>query len=317
VNPYVFIVGCPRSGTTLLKRVVDAHPQITITRETHWITKLMRGEDAASPAAPVTPALLERLLADDRFQRLRLDTAPLERLVNGRRPVSYAELVSAVYDQHGAREGKALVGDKTPRYVRDIPMLHELFPHARFVHLIRDGRDVCSSVLSWRNERGRRIVTSYSSWDDEPVMTTALWWEQLVRLGREAGAGIGAGLYREVRYEKLVDDPAGTCRALCAFLDVPYDERMLAFHEGRTRHRPGRDAKSSWQPVTAGLRSWRTEMPVSDLEAFEAVAGELLSELGYARGVPDPGPEALRRADAARESFVSESGTQRLPAGWR
>jgi hypothetical protein len=317
MNPYVFIVGCPRSGTTLLKRLVDAHPEITITHETHWITKLLQRQDAASATELATPTLLARLLADERFQRLKLDPATLERLVSGSRPVSYAELVTAVYDQYGARKGKRLVGDKTPRYVRDIPVLHELFPHARFVHLIRDGRDVCSSVLNWDNERGRRPVTSFSSWEDEPVMTTALWWEQRVRLGREAGAALGPALYHELLYESLVGDAAQASRALCTFLDLPYDDRMLEFHDGRTRDDPGLDAKSAWRPITAGLRSWRTEMSAPDLEAFEAVAGDLLGELGYPLAVSDPTPDAARRAASARESFVRESGCHRLPAAWR
>jgi hypothetical protein len=317
VNPYVFIVGCPRSGTTLLKRVVDAHPEIAITRETHWVTKLLRGRDAASVEAPVTRALLARLLADERFQRLALDPAPLERLVSGDRPVSYGELVTAVYDQHGTKQGKLLVGDKTPRYVRHIPVLHELFPHARFIHLIRDGRDVCSSVLSWHNDRGRRAVTRHSTWEDEPVMTTAVWWEQRVRLGREAGAALGPELYHELLYESLMSAPARECATICAFLGVPEDDRMLGFHEGRTRDEPNLDAKRAWRPITAGLRSWRTEMSETDLHAFEAVSGDLLDELGYSRGAPDPGPEFRRRAAAVRESFAREVGDRRLPAGWR
>jgi hypothetical protein len=315
VNPFVFLVGCPRSGTTLLKRVVDAHPEIAITRETHWITKLLRGENAASLDGPVTPPALARLLSDERFQRLQLDHAALERLVAGDRPVSYAELVTAVYDQYGAMRRKRLVGDKTPRYVRHIPMLHELFPHARFVHLIRDGRDVCSSVLNW--DKDNRMVLRFSSWADEPVATTALWWEQRVRLGREAGAALGPALYHEVRYESLVSDPAAQCATLCAFLGVPEHDRMLAFHEGRSRDDPSLNAKRAWRPITAGLRSWRTEMSEPDVEAFEAVAGDLLSELGYPRGAPDPGAQARHRAAAVRGAFVLETGAERVPAAWR
>jgi hypothetical protein len=317
MNPHVFIVGCPRSGTTLLKRMVNAHPAISITRETHWVTRLMKGEDAASVTQPATPALLARMRGDKRFRRLKIDTAPLERMVAGDRPASYAELVRAVYDQHGERKGKPLVGDKTPRYVRDIPVLHELFPDARFAHLIRDGRDVCSSVLSWRNERGRRIVTSFSTWDEEPVMTTALWWEQLVRLGREAGTPLGPDRYHEIRYEALVTAPEETCRALCEFLGVSEDEHMLGFHEGRTRDDPGLSAKRAWRPITPGLRSWRIEMAATHVEAFEAAAGGLLDELGYERGAPAPGARARRRAAAVRESFVREAGDKRLPAAWR
>ncbi|MGH2745020.1 MAG: sulfotransferase family protein [Thermoleophilaceae bacterium] len=317
MNPYVFIVGASRSGTTLLRRMADAHPDIAITRETHWIVGALRGEGAVCAGAPVTPELLSRLLADERFTRMGIDEAELERLVAGDRPVSYAQFVTAAFDQHGASEGKRLVGDKVPGYVTELPTLHDLWPQARFVHMIRDGRDVCLSVLDWQREG--REVTRFSAWPEDPVCVTALWWERRVRLGREAGATMAPELYHELRYEALVHDPANVCEALCAFLGVPFDECMLRFHEGRERDDPSLSAKKAWRPVTAGLRDWRTEMSEEDLERFEAAAGELLDELGYARAVPDPGAAATERAARVRDSFVRDSRERgsRLPLRWR
>jgi Sulfotransferase family len=281
VNPFLFIVGCPRSGTTLLRRVLDAHPDIAITRETHWITDLLRGDDAVSPNEPVTHELLSRLRGEKRFTRLGVDQARLEGLLSRTQPVYYAEFVRTVLDLYGEAQGKRLVGDKVPGYVRDISVLHALWPAARFVHLIRDGRDVCTSVLNW--DRENRAVTRMPGWDDDPVSTTALWWEQLVRIGRDAGSALPSELYYELRYEALVARPEAECRALCAFLGVPYDGRMLRFHESRTRADPGLSAKKAWLPITAGLRSWRSDMTAGDLERFEAVAGALLDELDYPR----------------------------------
>jgi hypothetical protein len=317
MNPFLFIVGCPRSGTTLLRRIVDAHPDIAITKETHWIVQLLEGEYGASTEAPVTPELLARLLSHWRFGRLELDAGRierLERLVARDEPVSYAELITAVYDLCGELRGKRLVGDKTPRYVRDIPTLHGLWPRAKFVHLIRDGRDVCLSVRNWDKEN--RFVTRISTFEKDPVSTIALWWEQLVRLGREAGDALSADLYHEIRYEQLVAEPAEECRTLCDFLGIPYDEHMPRFHEGRTKDDPGLDAKSAWRPITPGLRKWRSEMADGDIERFEAVAGDLLGELGYPRGAPEPELGARRQAGLARETFVREAGRHRLPASW-
>ena len=315
MNPFLFIVGCPRSGTTLLRRIVDAHPDVAITKETHWIVQLLGEGHPASTDAPVTPELLEGLLSHKRFARLELDPRRLEHLVAQEEPVSYAELVTAVYDLFGELHGKRLVGDKTPRYVRHIPTLHGLWSQAKFVHLIRDGRDVCLSVQSW--DKDKRFVTRISTFEEDPVSTIALWWEQLVRLGREAGAELPADLYHEVRYERLVAEPTRECRKLCDFLGLPYDERMLRFHEGRTKDDPGLDAKSAWRPITPGLRSWRTEMAGGDIERFEAVAGDLLGELGYLRGAPEPAPVARTQAEAVRDSYVREAGRQRLPRHWQ
>jgi hypothetical protein len=281
MNPYVFIVGAPRSGTTLLRRIVDAHPEIAITRETHWITKLLEGEDAVSPDSPVTPEVLNRLRRLPKFTRMELDRAAVDRMVARESPVGYAEFVTRVFDLYGQAQGKRLVGDKVPGYVRHIPTLHGLWPRARFVHLIRDGRDVGLSVRDWDKEI--KSVTRISTFEEDPVSAMALWWEQLVRVGRESGGELADGLYHEVRYEQLVAAPSEECRRLCDFLDVTYDECMLRFHEGRTRDDARLDAKSAWRPITPGLRSWRDEMTKDDVERFEAVAGDLLDELRYER----------------------------------
>jgi hypothetical protein len=313
VNPYVFIVGAPRSGTTLLRRLVDAHPDVAITRETHWITKLLEGEDAVSADSPVTPEVLARLRTHPKFTRMEVDGSALDRLVSREGPVSYADFVTRVFDLYGEARGKRLVGDKVPDYVRNLPLLHRLWPEAKFVHLIRDGRDVCSSMLT-RERFARRFAT----WEEDPIATAALSWEQLVRLGREAGAELPSDRYHELRYESLVRDPAEECRKLCDFLDVPFDEAMLRFHEGRTRDDPSLDAKKARRPVTAGLRSWRTELSGPDLERFEVAAGVLLGELGYPLGVPDPSRSAQRRGAQLREAFEAHArarGTQ-LPKHW-
>jgi hypothetical protein len=315
MNPYVFIVGCPRSGTTLLRRIVDAHPQIAITAETHWITKVLDGDDAVDPERPVGPELLTRLAGDKRFARMDVDHAALERLLARPEPVSYAEFVSTVFDLYGRAQGKALVGDKVPGYVRDIAILHDLFPYARFVHLIRDGRDVCSSALNW--ERRRPSFAKYSTWEEDRVSTLALWWERRVRAGREAGPPLGPDLYHEMRYEALVSEPEEACRALCDFLDLPFSERILAFHEGHERDDAALSAKKAWRPITPGLRSWRTEMSGADLERFEAATGALLDELGYARAVPEPSPAAAEHAARVRAAFARDAGERRYPTHGR
>jgi hypothetical protein len=183
--------------------------------------------------------------------------------------------------------------------------LHALWPEAKFVHIIRDGRDVCLSVLNWK--KAERTAGRYASWEEDPVSTTALWWERKVRKAREDGAALGPALYQEMHYEDLVEDPERECKRLCEFLGVAYDDAMIRFHEGRERVEPGRGAKSAWLRVTSGLRDWRTEMCAGDVERFEAAAGDLIEELGYERAVPNPSSEALEQAARIREAFTREA----------
>jgi sulfotransferase family protein len=174
MNPYVFIVGCPRSGTTLLRRIVNAHPEIAITSESPWIIECLREQCGLTPRHVVTPELISRLLQNPRFGHLHLGQNKLMALLRDGAPVSYASFVSGVFDLCGRRYRKALVGNKTPFFVRAIDTLHALWPGARFVHLIRDGRDVCLSVVNWPKAAQADKPGSFATWAEDPVSTTGL-----------------------------------------------------------------------------------------------------------------------------------------------
>jgi Sulfotransferase family len=315
LNPYAFIMGAPRSGTRLLGRLTDAHPDVAVIHEARFVPGWFRHRRGLTPEGFVTPELVEMLAGFERFEQLAVDRDELDRLAAGRQDMPYADFVTELFDLHGKARGKRLVVDKSPRYVRNIPTLHELWPEARFIHLIRDGRDVGLSVLSWKavTERGG-LVAKLPTYEQDRTTTVALWWERLVRLGREDGAALEPRLYHEVRYEPLVADPASECAALCAFLDVPFDEAMLHYYEsadaGRSRH--------ASRPPTPGLRDWRAQMPPEDVERFEAAAGALLDDLSYPRAFPQIGAGARRHAARMRELFSSTMRDQgaRLPRRW-
>jgi Sulfotransferase family len=310
LDPHHFIVGCARSGTTLLHRIVDAHPEIAITPEMHWITHHFKSRNGL-----VTPELVSELAGHKRFSQFEINREQFEDLLGSGEPVSYPTFLSSVFGLYGKIKNKPLVGNKTPAYVRSIPTLHGLWPKAKFVHIIRDGRDVCLSILNWK--KGERIAGRFATWSEDPVFTTALWWKWNVRLGREDGAPLGADLYHEVHYEALVSEPAKTCETLCEFLGVPYDDVMLKFHE-RLPDPRFYTKQNKWRPIVTGLRDWRTQMPAQDLERFEAAAGELLEELGYHRAVPDPPGEMMENASRIRNSFRQDALARygRLPKGW-
>jgi hypothetical protein len=322
MNPYLFIVGCPRSGTTLLQRLLASHPQMAITPETHWIARWFhdRTGKGITPAGRVSKKLLRKLAGHPRFAELgvRLKKATF-RNPGGER-VDYARFVSSLFDLYGKRLGKAIVGDKTPGYAREIPTLHGLWPAAKFVHLIRDGRDVCLSIMSWdraKNWGPGEGAARFQSWADDPLGTGALWWEWHVRLAREVGAALGAGLYHEVRYEALVAQPGRECRTLCEFLEVPYDEVMLHGYEERARQGPGPDAKHPWMPITLRLRDWASQMAPPDVERFEALAGDLLDMLDYRRAFAHPQLQVTEAA-RARHTFATDARAQgyAVPAAW-
>jgi ATP-binding cassette subfamily B protein len=305
-NPFTFVVGCPRSGTTLLQRLLNAHPMLAMTPETHWVPKFYQDRVGLTPDGFASPELIGQLLAHPKFPKLGIHQDQLETLLKPDAPLSYAEFISAIYQLYAQTKGKPLAGDKTPGYCRHITLLHFLWPRSRFIHLIRDGRDVCLSATNWQRKLPK-LISEFPTWGEDPTSTAALWWKWHVRMGRQAGDKLPAGLYYELRYENLVDDPEGQCARLCAFLDLPFDEAMLNFHKGKVRAEPGLDAKRAWLPVTPGLRNWRTQMPTEEVERFEAAAGDLLDELGYGRMSKELRDERRRHAVRIQACFPKES----------
>jgi len=317
VNPYVFIVGCPRSGTTLVSRLADAHPQLAVMPEQHWLPRFWEARVGMTADGLVTSELPDWLLADRHFELLALPFAPLVELAERGVPISYGDFVSQLFNLYGSQRGKEFVGEKTPKYVNQLATLTDLWPDSRVVHLIRDGRDVALSLLEW--SKAERNVGRFPGWADDPVTTAALFWEWSVRNGRDGAGRLGELRYREIRYEALIADPATPCASLCSFLALPYDARMLRFHEGHGRaHGTGRSAKKAWLPVTAGLRDWHTDMSAADVRRFEAAAGGLINELGYERAAVTSREERLH-AERVRQRLIVylQRWGRRVPRAWR
>jgi hypothetical protein len=279
-NPYVFAVGCPRSGTTFLQRMLDHHPSLAVANDTHFIPRAI-DDHSGRVDPPLTPGLVEKVRTYRRFPRLGISDRAVR--AAAQEALTYGQFVSALYDAWGRERGKPLAGEKTPDYVRYLPLLHGLFPFARMIHIIRDGRDVALSALEWATET--KGPGKLALWKEEPVAVCALWWRRQVTAGRRDGGRLGPSRYQEVRYEKLVADLEAELRGVTAFLDLPYASEMAAYHVGKTRSKPGLSAKSAWLPPTPGLRDWRSSMAEREVELFEALAGDLLSLLGYERRV--------------------------------
>lgn len=309
-NPYAFVVGCPRSGTTLLQRMLDAHPRLAMANDTHFIPQAI--ESMSNESNPkLTSNLVDWVLNYHRFARLGLaDEVVLE---FAEKAQTYVEFVSALYSEYGRMRGKLLAGEKTPDYCRYLPTLHSLFPWVKSVHIIRDGRDVALSTLEWAHEK--KGPGKYKLWSEEPVALCALWWRWQVSTGRRDGNDLGPGRYLEVTYEDLVVRPDQILRKVSNFLELSFAPEMLAFHVGKTRYRKGRSAKKAWLPPTPGLRDWRTQMAERDIELFEAITGDLISLLGYERGFSTISPKIAEVAEHCQMWWDSEMARRQAKAG--
>jgi hypothetical protein len=307
-NPYLFLVGVARSGTTLLQRMLNSHPQLVVSNDPAFTHVPLRGlPDGEDPA--LTAQLVESTLALRTFARLGLPIAAAREAAAGAR--TWSEFVTGVYDALARKEGKPLAGEKMARYVTHLRSLAALFPEARFVHIVRDGRDVALSNLQWAHEQ--RGPGRLSLWKEEPVAVSALSWRWMVDAGVRDGAVLGSARYHEVRYEDLVERPAEVLGRLSSFLGLPFAREMLTYYEGKTREDPGLDAKQAWLRPTRGLRDWRTQMPRRDVELFDAIAGDTLERVGYPSARDAVRPEVAAVAERCRAWWERERGRSRIP----
>lgn len=292
-NPYVFVVGCPRSGTTLLQRMLDAHPDMAIANDTHFIPRAAKKALRHNSDPELSNELVKAVLAYRRFYRMGLDDDEVREVAS--QSHKYSEFVSRLYDLRAQKQGKTISGEKTPDYCRKIPQLSALFPQAKFIHIIRDGRDTALSTLDWANET--KGPGKWGLWQSDPVGTCALWWRWQVSTGSTEGAKLPADRYREIRYEDLVSQPERRLEELAEFLEIEYSEDMSRFFVGKTRQKPGLSAKSAWIPPTKGLRDWRQQMSDEDALLFQELAGDWLERFAYepaGQGTVTPSDRAMR-----------------------
>lgn len=265
----LIVLGVRRSGTTLLRVMLDRHPELAIPDESYFVPQL-----AARHRGPVDPAAfcddLDRLTTLREWGLTAADVRP--RLRSGMAP---GAAIAAVFEAYAAARGKARWGDKTPMYMGRLRLLEGLFPDARFLHLVRDGRDAARSFLAMP----AGIMTE--GWGHpRDVAGFACQWRTEVRAARALGRRVGAARYVELAYESLVADPEASLGTACALAGLTYDPAMLAYAGTVDLTGKPHQARLAQAP-TAGVRDWRRDMPPADVDAFESIAGDTLAACGY------------------------------------
>jgi hypothetical protein len=292
MSPFVFVVGAERSGTTLLRTVLDGHSDLAMLYEPHVVTELdsaaVRRADGSLDVERFAKAFVEHRW----FTRWEMPPEEVTARLAECRPVYFAEAVRCLYAAYAAYRGKSRYGDKSPSYVMRMIRIGELFPEARFVHIIRDGRDASRSLQE-------------APWGPDGFADAVRQWCEWVCAGLQAGELLGPARYFQLRYEDLVEDPEPVTSAVCDFLDLAFEPQMLESHRRSgdvLRHERPRYHDRLAEPLRADVRNWRRELSAAEIAEFDRLAGDLSGRLGYPAG--DEG----RQADGARREPVPEAG---------
>lgn len=286
--PMPVVVGAPRSGTTLLRLMLDAHPDLAIPPETSFVVAASALDESTHDArARFVDTVTAYPSHAPNWGDFGVAREALAEAVQGLQPFTVADGLRAFYRLYAQRFNKPRWGEKTPDYSLHIDAIGSLLPEARFIHLIRDGRDVAAS---WRQQW-------FTPGHDPEVLARA--WVDRVQAARHAG--LGNPRYTEVFYEDLVDRPEPVLRQLCLFLDLPWSIQLLNHQERAPkrleehRARISRDGsvvvsheqrlrqqrRTMEGPSTGRIGSWREELSEEEIRRFERIAGHLLIELGY------------------------------------
>jgi len=258
------------SGTTMLLDCLGHHPALyAFPKETRLIPYLIARQGTYGD-----------LNVDAHFERLWEDVRnlPVFRETNANMPVpiptdwregprTLAAILDAVFSYFAAGQGKRRWCEKTPQHVQHLLALAELFPAARFVHVIRDGRD-CA-------------VSFHRRWLRQPELTI-FRWKNVVNIGRQQGRQLGEGRYMEIRYEDLTAEPESSLRAICRFLGLPFAAATLESSRPYLQAGPA----DSERGLQRNSGNWQRYFSARTQDRLERIAGKALSECGYATRYP-------------------------------
>jgi hypothetical protein len=265
----VFIVGMPRSGTKLVRALLNQHPQINLTlAESHFIPYFVRKFGNPPPfrrKEDLNPFVRE--LKQTSFYSTmskagyKIEESAFLRDVDCSK---WSSVFEHVFRHFGSKSGQAgpVWGDKTPGYINHLPLLKYLFPNAKFLHVVRDPRDYCLSVRK-----------SFK----KSIYRAAVRWQQGVGRAHRYGARLGED-YREVRYELLLEQPVATMTEVSAFIGVPYDDRTVNL---ASAPEDLGDAKGHSKIVTDNKGKYLRELSSTEVARIEEIVCDVAESVGY------------------------------------
>jgi hypothetical protein len=294
-----FIVGNDRSGTTMLRMILDRGADAAIPPESMFLTDFApQIEHGVADPAQFMREVWEHPKV--KLWNLPGPPPPVPPGLSGADAVRFA--CEAPFKAYAAKYGKPRWGDKTPHYVHHVELLRSLWPGARFVVLVRDGRDVALSLR-------KMPFGPNNAWAAAP------WWARGIRAGEKAQADHPDAV-RTIRYEDLAARPLEVVPEVCAFLGLAFEPEMLAL-ETADRARIVRD-QTSWFPTlfdginTDAVGRWRREMSLRDQQIFAAGAGPELERMGYEPGTPVPATPRQARWLNRQNEFMRDVNFLRL-----
>ena len=277
-----FIIGSGRSGTTLLRRILFAHPEICIPPETYFLHKVIYRYQLYNRLSweNLVNITLVTLEYHPKFSAFELSLRPLANRLyeTPDKKRSLAFILDSFYRYYAEEKGFTCTmwGDKTPKNTYHLDRIESVFPNAKYIHLIRHGIDVVHSFM----KSGLRPDMEYA----------ALRWQKAIHLAQSFGHS-HSERYLEIHYENLVSHPQITIQVVCHFLEVRYQENLVnnsldaASQRGDVEkfdHLSNVKNQINTQSIGKGFNEFSPEQ----LQTLRNMIEDTINELGYQFGDP-------------------------------
>lgn len=267
----IFIGGCPRSGTTLLGSILGSTESTIVTPESHFKQTIANKIKNKKTGLINAKQLSNELNNSFRFSLWNIDTPAAENYPEELEPCDYRDLIYDLvtgYQANNKLENWSTWIDHTPQNLQNVKMLLEIFPEAKFIHIIRDPRGTASSILPL-------------DWGPNDAKTAAYFWLYKLSFGLAAELSYPDKVYR-VHYEDLVQSPRKTVEGLCKFCSISFIPEML---EGKNFIKPEYTKRQhllvGGLPDTSKIESWKNKLSDTEIFTIESITEDLLHMTGY------------------------------------
>lgn len=286
----LFILGNPRSGTSLYRLILTNHPEICIPPECGfiewWHKKYAEWSAADAENGAKVAEYVEDVMSSRKIETWKLKAKELEALIHEMRPGNYAELSLIVILQYARQQGTdpVYLGDKNNYYVSHLDRLHKIFPDAKYLGIIRDGRDVACSYKSMKKVNTDspyvpRLSDDISEIAEEWVLNN----ENIIELFEKVGEKNSF----LIRYEDLLNSTEDILRQVCDFLNLPYSDHMLAYPEKNQKEHQEPDQFLAWKektlqlPDPSNIGKYKKQLSREEILLFEQNAEKLMPRFNY------------------------------------
>lgn len=269
-----FIIGTQRGGTTLLRLMLNKHSNICIPPESHFLISLFKKFAPQQVLNKEQQYVAKEIISSHpRFSTWNVSLAEFDGIIDllpEQCPLPL--LIKKLFEKQIEPTGKKIWGEKTPEYIDIISQLAAAFPRARFISIIRDGRDVAMSL----QQRG---------WQGWSVYQRATYWKHCVhKMGRLKEV---PNACLAIQYEDIVLNTKGTLTEISTFLEIKFEDTVLDFHEDAEQNiteqeiKSGVHTKLSRLPQGSDVYKWKTTLSKRKVWLFESVCYKELALMGY------------------------------------